>query len=353
VIKRHVLIVALIAAPLFISASPRPRVPASPPSASSPSLHQWGAVTLFHGLPSDHVRAIAQDPDGAMWFGTDSGLAKYDGRRVQKLAADGPAASRIRALKLDHDGVLWVGAEAGAARLINGEIKPIPETQSSVITSIITPESGRALMTSEQGEIFDCSIARDGSVLTRRISSENHPLLAIESKGHATLQLTSLALIDNSLVVGTRSRGLIVIDAAQFKAAAVTGDLVKEVLSHPRAFFVEAIDADQRGHVWFGSETSAEDSGLYYASDLTHPEKIGAGLGKVTTLAFDRSGNVWAGTEAHGVFVYPRAVCARIRFIRSSSIAKASSGWRPTAVYVATIPPVCGSKPFQAIPKAT
>src|SRR5205807_9709259 len=67
---------------------------------------------------------------------------------------------------------------------------------------------------------------------------------------------------------------------------------------------VEAIEADQRGHVWFGSETSADDSGLYYASDLTHPEKIGAGLGKVTTLAFDRSGNVWAGTEAHGVFVY-------------------------------------------------
>src|SRR5205085_4451081 len=43
------------------------------------NLHQWGAVTLFHGLPSDRVRALAQDAEGALWFGTDNGLARYDG----------------------------------------------------------------------------------------------------------------------------------------------------------------------------------------------------------------------------------------------------------------------------------
>src|SRR5258706_5022310 len=52
---------------------------------SSSNLHQWGAVTLFHGLPSDHVRAIAQDRDGTVLLGTDSGLVRYDGRSVQKI----------------------------------------------------------------------------------------------------------------------------------------------------------------------------------------------------------------------------------------------------------------------------
>jgi hypothetical protein len=32
-----------------------------------------------------------------MWFGTDSGLVKYDGRRIQKIATDGPAAARVLA----------------------------------------------------------------------------------------------------------------------------------------------------------------------------------------------------------------------------------------------------------------
>lgn len=294
-----------VTAVVLLAAAASPRRPVAPSSSSPSNLHQWGAVTLFHGLPSDHVRAIAQDPDGAMWFGTDSGLAKYDGRRVQKLAADGPAAARIRALKLDRDGVLWIGSDIGAARLINGEIKPIQETQGSIITAIITPESGRAVMTSEPGEIFDCSTSRDGALLTRKVSSYDHPLLTIESRGRAPIQLTSLALIENTLIVGTHSRGLLAIDAARMKAgSAVTADLVREILSRPRAFFVEAIETDARGHIWFGAETSAEDSGLYDASDLAHPQKIGAGTGKVTALAFDSTGDLWAATESRGVFVY-------------------------------------------------
>src|SRR5438105_4419246 len=45
--------------------------PSPTPSPTPPlTLHQWGAVTLFHGLPSDRVHAIAQSQDGAMWFGT-------------------------------------------------------------------------------------------------------------------------------------------------------------------------------------------------------------------------------------------------------------------------------------------
>src|SRR5213594_1321925 len=84
--------------------------------APASNLHQWGAVTLFHGLPSDHVRAIAQDSNGMMWFGTDGGLVKYDGRRIQKIATDGPAAARVLALKINRDGVLWIGTDAGAAR---------------------------------------------------------------------------------------------------------------------------------------------------------------------------------------------------------------------------------------------
>ena len=65
------------------------------------NLHQWGSVTLFHGLPSDHVRAIAQDADGFLWLGTDGGLARYDGRRIHKIVAAGLPAGRVRAIKLD------------------------------------------------------------------------------------------------------------------------------------------------------------------------------------------------------------------------------------------------------------
>jgi signal transduction histidine kinase/ligand-binding sensor domain-containing protein len=274
-------------------------------ASSGSNLHQWGAVTLFHGLPSDHVRALAQDSNGMMWFGTDGGLVKYDGRRIQKMATDGPAAARVLALKLDRDGVLWMGTDAGAARLINGEIKTIPETRDSTVTAIITPEAGRALMTSEQGEVFDCATARDGSLTVRKIKPEDHPLLTIESRGHAPLRLTSLTLIDTTLIVGTRSRGLLAIDTNQMRVSStMTPDLIKEILSRPRAFFVDAIETDARGRLWFGAETSAEDSGFYGSADLMHPEKIGAGTGTVTALKAEARGNMWVGSDGRGAFVY-------------------------------------------------
>lgn len=301
------LCLGVFVAHLFAAArsSPVPALQNRKPRPLASNLHQWGAVTLFHGLPSDHVRAIAQDSNGMMWFGTDGGLVKYDGRRIHKIATNGAAAARVLALKLDRDGVLWMGTDAGAARLINGEIMPIPETQDSAVTAIITPEDGRALMTSEQGEIFDCATARDGSLAVHKIKPDDHPLLTIESRGHAPLHLTSLALIDNTLIAGTRSRGLLAIDTTLMRSSpAMTPDFIGEILSRPRAFFVEAIETDARGRLWFGAGTSAEDSGFYDSEDLMRPEKIRAGTGTVTALKAGARGNIWVGTDARGAFLF-------------------------------------------------
>jgi len=244
-----------------------------------------------------------------MWFGTDGGLVKYDGRRIQKIATDGPAARRVLSLKLDDRGVLWIGTESGAARLINGEIKPVSETRDSAVTSIITPEAGRAMMTTEQGEIIVCETANDGSLTVHKISPADHPLLGIESRsesqGHAPLRLTSLAVINNTLIVGTRGRGLLAIDATLIKANATAApEFIKEILSRPRPFFVDAIETDSRGNFWLGAETSPEDSGLFQGTELSRPEKIGAGVGTVTALKTDSRADVWVGTDARGAFVY-------------------------------------------------
>ena len=137
------------------SPSPSPAPSPSPSPTPPPNLHQWGAVTSFHGLPSDRTHAIAQTEFGVTWFATDGGLARYDGRRTNAINADGLPPGRILALKVDGFGALWIGTENGAARLANGKFTPIRETAGKVITAIITPQHDRAIMSSESGEIFD------------------------------------------------------------------------------------------------------------------------------------------------------------------------------------------------------
>src|SRR5436853_291596 len=266
-------------------ATPSPTPTPTPPL----TLHQWGAVTLFHGLPSDRVRAIAQDADGVMWFGTDSGLAKYDGRRTQTMTVEGLMSKRVLALKLDADGALWVGTETGATRLVGGDARAIPETAGKSIENIITPERGRAILASAGGVIFDCRVNPDGSLSVKTIPEK--PLASADFERPGPLNLTSLALKDNVLYIGTLTRGVIEIE----------NDAVSEIRSTPRPFFVNAVEMDAEGRLWYGAKAKKEESGLYKANDLMRPAKIGADLGAVASLRAGLHNDMWVGTDGRGV----------------------------------------------------
>ncbi|MBU6246403.1 MAG: response regulator [Xanthomonadaceae bacterium] len=85
----------------------------------TPQFRRFGTV---EGLPSSSVYAIVQDHDGAMWFGTKGGLAKYDGVgfRVFHHVAGDPSSlpdNTVGALLVDHAGRIWSsGLEAGLNR---------------------------------------------------------------------------------------------------------------------------------------------------------------------------------------------------------------------------------------------
>ena len=81
--------------------------------------HSW---TQQQGLPQDSVRAIVQAPDGALWIGTDEGLARFDGTdfTVFRQSRDGLPSSSITALMAARDGAIWVGTLGGVSRLENG-----------------------------------------------------------------------------------------------------------------------------------------------------------------------------------------------------------------------------------------
>ncbi|HEU4670204.1 MAG TPA: ATP-binding protein [Dyella sp.] len=102
-------------------------VPAAAPGATAeaggalptPQFRRYGTA---EGLPSSSVYAIVQDHDGAMWFGTKGGLAKYDGvgfRVFHHVAGDPDSLpnNTVGALLVDHLGRLWSsGLEAGLNR---------------------------------------------------------------------------------------------------------------------------------------------------------------------------------------------------------------------------------------------
>lgn len=96
-------------------------------------------ITIQDGLSQTTVEYIYQDSDGYMWFGTDSGLNKYDGNTFEVFRYQGEDTNSISgdiiiAIIEDDDGYLWVGTTIGLNRIDRktGEIKRYLEGESSL-----------------------------------------------------------------------------------------------------------------------------------------------------------------------------------------------------------------------------
>ena len=281
--------------PEDLQSSPLPSPSPTPSPAPSPSptpltgLHQWGAVTLFHGLPSDRVLAVAQGPDGAMWFGTDAGLAKLDGRRTQAISHPNLPSGRVLALKTDGSGGLWIGTESGAVRMFGGSFEVLRETAGKVITAIIVPERNLVVMATEQGMIFECRKKDDGKLDVRQLLEQ--PLESADRDRPGLLPLTSLIVVDGKLLAGSLSRGLLTIENGTAKESPV----------RPPHYFVRALETDADGKLWLGARGRKEERGLYRGTAPHNLLRVDAPTGTISTIS---GGNeeVWVGTDGHGVF---------------------------------------------------
>src|SRR6202167_3111467 len=84
-----------------------------------------------HGLASSFIQSLAAGRDGSLWIGTDSGLSHYqpatpagsDGAFTTLTTADGLSGNNIAALCEDREGGLWVGTGKGLNRIMNGRVQ--------------------------------------------------------------------------------------------------------------------------------------------------------------------------------------------------------------------------------------
>ena len=75
----------------------------------------YGMITQYDGLPAGAVTAV--EGDSVLYFGTNGGLALYDGEQFSiRTTDDGLASDRITVLRTDPEGALWIGTSGGVSR---------------------------------------------------------------------------------------------------------------------------------------------------------------------------------------------------------------------------------------------
>lgn len=131
--------------------------------------------TTADGLSSNCVRAIVQDEEGFVWFGSDGGLVRFDGTSSKVFTpTDGSGNDYLYVLSICRYGRgLLVGTDRGVYTYnpVTETFVPMELTYSPGVTGTIT------------GNIHDIEIDRKGNVW---VSAERKGIFRINSSGTVT-----------------------------------------------------------------------------------------------------------------------------------------------------------------------
>ena len=290
--------------------TPPPRIPTPTPYPGAQNAHQWGSVTVFNGLPSDSVRAIAQTADGVMWFGTDNGLARFDGRRIQKVVVGDEGNGSVTALRTLPTGQLIVGTSDGAWVQSAGRFEIVSNLQGIAISTIFI--GAETLIGTDAGNVFRLASSEQGGLFAA-------PLLAepLRAEGGSPMPITSLTMLGGKVFAATSGRGVFVIE----------GGTAIEFRTTPRPAFVNSLVGTAGERLWMGTEAARAASGVFSASESGRAEKLVAPTADVFALEAN-DGGLWAGTERFGLFHF-----ADGKLKKSYTFANTSGGLRSDTIY--------------------
>ncbi len=121
-------------------------------------------------LPSSTVTSITQTPDGYLWVGTYSGLARFDGARFVTLdPANTPpelTRTRVQGLYLDATGTLWINTfRGGLTSYRNGVFRNEWPDQAAfdLHTTLVASASNQVTFVTQFGEVLQRDPAKPNS----------------------------------------------------------------------------------------------------------------------------------------------------------------------------------------------
>jgi ligand-binding sensor domain-containing protein len=113
--------------------------------------------TTADGLGQNTVVSIIQTRDGYMWFGTQEGLARYNGYRFtnfRRKYTPGFISDYINDLYEDRRGFLWIATRGGLIRSQSNRFFPITLDQglpSDIVYTLAEGPSGRLWIGTDRG----------------------------------------------------------------------------------------------------------------------------------------------------------------------------------------------------------
>ena len=236
------------------------------------------SLTVENGLPESSVGAVAQTRDGYLWFGTEEGLARYDGLRITVFETANHKTLRddfIETLAAGHDGSLWVGTRSSLAQLKDGEFHTYFMAQSP-ISKIYEAQDGRVWVGS-----LDGLYAVQGQNVRLYTTKDGLP-------GNAIASIVESA--DGTLWIGTHN-GLASLKNGSFRIYGSRDGLTSDP--------VRSLEVSSDGSLWIATASKLvrwKDKLLQTVPPSKLPQHD-----QISSLVDDRHGTLWIGFDHSGI----------------------------------------------------
>ena len=241
-----------------------------------------------------------------MWFGTDNGLARFDGRRIQTIQIGDANVDRILALEIAPTEELWIGTSSGAFVFSDDRFHPIANTENTGITAIIFGTS--VFLGTNDGSVLRVVNTAAERVFTKPISLTDGTVTPI----------TSLLETSGQILVGTAGRGVLIIQDGDAKPLAMA----------PSPASVNSLARSDTQQLWLGADATKAVSGIYLTDiDGGKAVRIAAPTATVLALETNESG-LWVGTERYGLF---QVVAGKLK--KSYTFENTSGGLRSDTIF--------------------
>jgi ligand-binding sensor domain-containing protein/serine phosphatase RsbU (regulator of sigma subunit) len=263
-----------------------------------PQVFEW----ITDQLPQSYVRDIVQDPQGFMWFGTQSGLSRFDGHRIRNFLAgtdDDPLALNsgfITALEIGADGRVWIGTGEAGISVYDPKADTMKHYRPGPQQGALSGEGINTLHRDHAGTMW---IGTSDGVLDRfdpQTDSFAH------TRAFAELETSITDIVD----AGEGLLWIATVDAGLFKFDPASGDIVTHYLegdqdSNLSSNSIASVFQDKDGAVWVGTEAGldrldpAKGEFTRFVHDPQDPGSLADN--RVNTVFVDSEGILWVCTS--------------------------------------------------------
>jgi ligand-binding sensor domain-containing protein len=259
-------------------------------------------------LPSKNVQCIFQDSEAWMWFGTDKGVARFDGANFKAPSSEQLAGEDVRSIAEDQTGAIWLATSKGARRISKNGAELTPQLAGHDARHVSVDAHGGVWIATTDGLFkFDgrlfTSFARAQGLPSDdvRASAEDKTgrVWIATAAGVAILEGNNIRPPDEGAVAESTSHPAARSTRPTTKPPqpGETGSIAASTADAKSVF------VDERGAVWIATGKGV----VVFDENRANTVPTFPGGGGVQAITKDQNGRMWFAVESGGALVYDPA----------------------------------------------